>query len=201
MIINKRNQVFIYNGVEYKIGQNIIARSESDYAGLFGTITEIRDGKDKETENVTPDIYCAFDKPILPCKISETEKRFSKLYGGAKKIDDIPLDCVILSPEEIKIFTETSNNNIKGKVYVVEEEWTANCDSGSSMSDAYTDIDDAMFYLSQKLSEEMESGCIAGWKDDEEFAEDSNEISYVAYIDGFYSENHYSIGVYTLNIV
>ena len=201
MIINKQNQVFIYNGVEYKIGQNVIATNESDYAGLFGTITEIRDGKDKETENETPDIYCTFDKPILPYKISDVEERFSKLYGEAKKIDDIPLDCVILSPEEIKILAGTSNNNIKSKVYVVEEEWTENCDSGSSMSDAYTDIDDAMFYLSQKLSKEMESGCIAGWKYDEEFAEDSNEISYVAYINGFYSENHYSIGIYTLNIV
>lgn len=201
MIANKQNQVFIYNGIEYKIGQNIIATSESDYAGLFGTITEIRDGKDKETENVTPDIYCAFDKPILPCKISETEECFSKRYGEAKKIDDIPLDCVILSPEEIKILAETSNSNEKGKVYVVMVDCIVDDNAEIFLSEAYLDIDNAMFFLSQKLRSETENGCIAQWKAYDDLVEEHSENSYTAYLAGCYSENHYSIGVYTLNIV
>ena len=51
MIINKKGQAFEFEGLKYVIGEKIITTAASDYDGLFGVITEIRDGADKETEN------------------------------------------------------------------------------------------------------------------------------------------------------
>ena len=67
---------------------------ESEYGGLYGTITEIRDGEDKETENETPDLYCSFEVPVMPCEVKKLEEIFSDLYDEPKTIDDIILDLV-----------------------------------------------------------------------------------------------------------
>ena len=91
MLINKTGAEFQYNGMAFKIGEKIIANSQSEYSGLIGHILEIRDGEDKETENETPDIYCEFDVPSLPYDVKALEKHFSELYGETKKIDEIPL--------------------------------------------------------------------------------------------------------------
>ena len=47
MIIKEYGAEFEYNGTTYVIGEPIIGTAESEYEGLFGTITEIRDGSDK----------------------------------------------------------------------------------------------------------------------------------------------------------
>ena len=57
MIINRNGAEFEYKGVSFVIGQPVVGTSQSEYEGLYGLITEIRDGEDKETENDTPDIY------------------------------------------------------------------------------------------------------------------------------------------------
>ena len=80
MILNKAGQTFEYEGKSYMVGAEIIGTDESEYEGLIGTIIEIRDGTDKETENETPDIYCRFYKPVTPYEIHKLEKRFSDLY-------------------------------------------------------------------------------------------------------------------------
>ena len=50
MILNRTGAAFIYDDVTYRIGDSVVANAESVYHGLIGTITEIRDGADKETE-------------------------------------------------------------------------------------------------------------------------------------------------------
>ena len=89
MIINRPGAEFIYDGASYKIGDRIIGTAESEYEGLYGSIFEIRDGEDKETENETPDIYCSFEEPILPHQIKKLETLFSELYREPKKLEDI----------------------------------------------------------------------------------------------------------------
>ena len=81
MIYNVVGQEFIYEGVTYRVGAEVVGTAESDYRGLNGFILEIRTGDDRETENETPDIHCYFDPPCLPSDIKELEKRFSALYG------------------------------------------------------------------------------------------------------------------------
>ena len=101
MIINKHGEAFKYDGIIYRIGDKIVGNEQSEYRGLFGTITEIRDGKDKDTENETPDIYCSFETPVLPCEVKELEERLTELHRKPKAIDEIILDLVIMAPEMI----------------------------------------------------------------------------------------------------
>lgn len=70
MILKNSGDVFEYEGVRYTVGEFIYANKNSDYEGLFGVIKEIRDGDDKDTDNDTPDIYCAFENPLIPHEAS-----------------------------------------------------------------------------------------------------------------------------------
>ena len=63
MVIRKKGSVFFIDGKEFKIGGGVFANDESEYMGLYGTVTEIRTDEDRETENDTPDIYCEFMSP------------------------------------------------------------------------------------------------------------------------------------------
>ena len=49
MILNKQGESFAVEGRTFLIGGMVWANDESDYRGLFGRITEIRDGADKDT--------------------------------------------------------------------------------------------------------------------------------------------------------
>ena len=101
MLINKPGAEFLYNGITYHVGDVIIGSDQSEYAGLIGSILEIRDGDDKETENDTPDIYCSFEPPVLPADIAKVEAVFSDLYDEKKEVDDICFDMVIMAPKMI----------------------------------------------------------------------------------------------------
>ena len=81
MIINQEGMRYTYNGMTYTVGAAVMATEASEYRGLYGTITEIRDGSDRETENDTPDIYCCFEPPLFQEEIQELEQRFTKLYN------------------------------------------------------------------------------------------------------------------------
>ena len=101
MIYTKNGEKITSDGHTFAVGERIMA-TDSDYAGLKGSITEIRTGADKETENETDDVYCCFDFPESEEKVRLLEKHFSALYGAKKTRDDICLDSVIMAPEEIR---------------------------------------------------------------------------------------------------
>lgn len=102
MILRENGTRFYVEGKVLTIGGRISANGGSEYEGLFGTVTEIRSGADRETENDVPDIYCGFETPVAEETLRELEERFSGLYGEAKTIDDISLDCVIMSPDMLE---------------------------------------------------------------------------------------------------
>ena len=102
MILREHGTRFCADGKVFTIGDRISANGESEYEGLFGTITEIRSGADRETENDVPDIYCDFEVPASEEMLRKLEARFSDLYGEIKTIDDISLDCVIMSPDMLE---------------------------------------------------------------------------------------------------
>ena len=89
MILRENGTRFCADGKVFTIGGRISANGESEYEGLFGTITEIRSGADRETENDVPDIYCDFEIPASEEMLRKLETRFSGLYGETKTIDDI----------------------------------------------------------------------------------------------------------------
>ena len=105
MIINQEGMRYTYNGMTYTVGAAVMATEASEYRGLFGTITEIRDGSDRETENDTPDIYCCFEPPLLQEEIRELERRFTELYQSPKKLDEITLDMVTMAPEMVRVIS------------------------------------------------------------------------------------------------
>ena len=80
MVIRKKGSVFFIDGKEFTIGGGVFANDESEYMGLYGTVTEIRTDEDRDTENDTPDIYCEFMSPDSVAMAAELETRFSDLY-------------------------------------------------------------------------------------------------------------------------
>lgn len=191
MIISKPKAEFLYEGEIYRIGAAVIANGRSIYAGLTGEICEIRTEEDKETENETPEIICRFEPPKLSSDILELEKRFSDTCMTKKKIEDIPLDSVIMSPEMLIC---PDNDRNKEKIYVLTEEW-ANDGDGGVNSEVFTDALTAKAFLNFKLSKEMSDGLIAKWTDKEDLKFEENGSSYTAWIDGYYSELHYFLNI------
>lgn len=194
MILNCSGEEFFYEGVCYKIGDKILAVDESDYAGLFGVITEIRDGSDKGTENDTPDIYCSFDVPVLPYDIETLEQKFSVLYQCEKKIENISLDEVIMSPEMILPIDLIGKQQRKLNIYLVIEDWAVDGTPGHSVIPC-TDYYTAKHILCEKLMEEQKSGCIPEWSSKDNFQIESGSYYYDCWLDAEYCENHYKIAM------
>ena len=155
MIIKQPGAEFFYEDVCYKIGDRIVGTDASEYQGLLGSIIEIRDGEDKETENETPDIYCSFDAPVLPYDIAELEKRFSELYQCKKTIEDIILDEVIMAPEMIETIEQADKQLTKLNIYLVSEDWAVDGESDHSVTPC-TDYHTAKRILCEKLAKELD---------------------------------------------
>lgn len=194
MIINTIGAEYEYDGTTYVIGEPVIGINESEYEGLQGVITEIRDGDDKDTENETPDLYCTFEAPILEADIKKLESVFSELYGEPKTLDDIILDCVIMSPSMVRPLADIEKNAEEHTVYILEEDWAANDDYGHNI-EVYTDFASAKRSMVAKLKEEMELGCISDWMDDENFVEESTTEFYDCFIEGYYVSDYYSLEI------
>ena len=139
MILNRIGDKFEYEGLTYVIGAPIMGTPESEYEGLYGTITEIRDGEDKETENETPDLYCSFRVPALPYEAKKLEKVFSDLYQQPKTIDDIILDFVILAPPMVEPLDDLKKCRHYPRVCILLEDWAIDGRQGNSF-EVYTDL-------------------------------------------------------------
>ena len=194
MIINQPGAEFFYEDVCYKIGDRIVATDESEYVGLFGSITEIRDGDDKDTENETPDIYCSFEVPVLPYDVAELEARFSKLYGEKKIVDDICLDEVIMAPAMIKTIAQMDRQQTKLNIYLVLEDWAVDKEPGFSVTPC-TDYYTAKRIMCEKLVEEQNTGCIPRWDSKDNFKVESGSYYYECWLDGEYCETHYKVAI------
>ena len=206
MILKKAGDAFKYEGVKYTVGEFIYANKNSDYEGLFGVIKEIRDGEDKDTDNETPDIYCAFENPLIPHDVEQIEKRFSKLYGEEMKLEDIALDEVIMAPEHISVVYERKTQTDGQTIYILLEDWATDDDNGISI-EVYATFEEALLNLRLKVREEYDSGLVSLWlnsadeeadgDEDEEgnLLIDSSADSFETYINGFYSSSHYSVSI------
>ena len=194
MIINRYGADFEYNGIKYVIGESIIGTRESEYDGLIGTIFEIRDGEDKETENDTPDIYCSFEPPVHPYDIRQLEQRFSEQYQQPKKLKDITLDYVIMAPEMIEPLRVLRKSALKLPLYIVEEEWTVDSENGHSVT-PHLDYRSARLQFCEDLAEDQRNGCGHTWEGNDALMVESDKDLYECYLDERYYENHYRISI------
>lgn len=201
MIKNKIGEELRYDGKRYYIGQVVYANESSDYAGLIGSIKEIRTDKDKDSDNIAPDIYVSFDAPVGD-NVRIYEERFSRLYGEKKTIDEISFDLVIMAPEMLTTVTEIFEQIVKRaheKLYVVIEEWAVDYDPGLKIYGAFN-YNEAKRCLRELKKKERHDGCVCDWKDGgAKLQEDISKDSYAAYIDGEYSSNHYSLIIEEIN--
>ena len=101
MLLNMQGQKYEYNGSTFEIGMGIYAVA-SDYEGLYGTITELRDDEHKDTENPGADIYCRFFPPVNNEVKATVEKRFATYYCEPVKFEDLATDLVIMAPEMLR---------------------------------------------------------------------------------------------------
>lgn len=192
MILNTQEEKFIYNGITYKVGGKIYANEHSDYAGLVGTIIEIRDGSDKETENDCPDIYCSFEPPVFPADRLIMEERFSTLYGMPKTIEDISLDMVIMDPEELLPVEIFDNYCSEIPMFIVTEKWAHEGDTGVK-NYYYSAFDDAKIKMLFLLSGERYEGLIAEWSEDANITQDFKDYSCSCWVTDHFCEEHYQI--------
>lgn len=199
MIINKPGTKFLYNGIVYCVGDCIIGTDESEYAGLFGSILEIRDGEDKDTENETPDIYCSFEEPVLQRDIEALEKTFTDLYDEPKHLEDICLDLVIMAPEMIELLDSPAGEKKNITVYLVEEDWAIDGDRGYS-ANIFADYKHAKKSFNDALSEDLANGCSNSWVNDEDYDTDTGEDFFECWLDGEYIESHFKIWISKQNI-
>lgn len=197
MIINQEGMRYTYNGMTYTVGAAVMATEASEYRGLYGTITEIRDGADRETENDTPDIYCCFQPPLFPKEIQELERRFTELYQSPKKLDEITLDMVIMAPEMVRVISPDPTTCKTCECYLLTTHCTTNLDS-SSFTELYADYDAGRFALLQSVREEQEDGCVKDWADRDVLEEEYGSDFYEAWHYDEYSENHFTIIFSTL---
>lgn len=196
MILNKYGDTFQYDGIDYAIGDIIVATDASEYEGLVGRIIEIRDGADKDTENETPDIYCSFEVPLLAEDIKALEETFSDLYEEPKTIDDIILDMVIMAPEMIVSVDKRSCDVRKIKLYAVSEDWIYDGDEFGRTTTLFATKEAAMKEFKILIATKAINGIIADITQRYEYhVEDVDTDEYSCYVDGFYEGNHYHIVV------
>ena len=200
MIINQEGMRYTYNGMTYTVGAAVMATEASEYRELYGTITEIRDGSDRETENDTPDIYCCFEPPLFPKEIHELEQRFSDLYQTPKKLDEITLDMVIMAPEMVRVISADPKECKTCELYLLTTHCTTNLDS-SSFTELYADYDAGRFALLQSVREEQQDGCVKDWADRDVLEEEYGIDRYEAWYRDEYFENHFAISLEKLSLM
>ena len=190
---------YTYNGMTYTVGAAVMAAEASEYRGLYGTITEIRDGSDRETENDTPDIYCCFEPPLFPKEIQELEQRFKELYQSPKKLDEITLDMVIMAPEMVRVISADPKECKVCELYLLTTHCTTNLDS-SSFTELYADYDAGRFTLLQSVREEQQEGCVKDWADRDALEEEYCTDFYEAWHRDEYSEKHFTASIEKLSL-
>ena len=200
MIINQEGMRYTYNGMTYTVGAAVMATEASEYRGLYGTITEIHDGSDRETENDTADIYCCFEPPLFPKEIQELERRFTELYQSPKKLDEITLDMVIMAPEMVRVISPDPSVCKICKVYLLTMQFTTSWDSGC-ITELYADYDMARFAMLEGIREEQAEGCVKDWADRDVLEEEYGIDRYEAWYRDEYFENHFVISLEKLSLM
>ncbi len=198
-MIYKQGQTLEYEGRIYTVGDRIIANADSIYEGLMGRITEIRTGEDKDTENLGPDIYCDFEKPQFPFAIKKFEERFHVTIGEDFDWDMITLKGVIMAPEMIERIDVKTETPTSIEMYVLVEEWSVNGDCDSKLY-AFFNLEEAKLEMQIRAYLEQQDGAVKDWSKANNFEEESSDMYYSAYIDGWYGDNHYDLSIRKIDV-
>lgn len=197
MIYDRLIDKVVIDGKTYGVRDPIIGTEGSIYEGLYGEITEIRDGGDREFEDRAADIYCDFQLPVKKSALEEARKRLLENGYAADSNGNIDLSDVIVAPsmiEPIAVPTET-------RVYVISEELEAEdlCrDDNIHQVTIFTEYTDAKHAFEKKVIDERTSGIVSEWKKCAAFFElpySDTRYEYECWKGYEYKRNHYSISL------
>lgn len=194
MICKKYGEGITIHGTRYAVGMTVFCNSSSDYEGLYGRITEIRTGEDRETDNETPDIYCEFDVPVLPNEVRNLEKRFTELYRHPMTIEDITLDMVIMAPEMLELLNSPNVSSPSKSIWAVVEDWATDGEA-FHIETLFERQIDALAYFHRQLASESREGCIPEWENADAFLLEIEDTLYECWLDDDYISNHYKISL------
>ena len=90
-----------YRDQTFTVGESIYV-TETDYKGLYGTVREIRSGKDQLFPDAPPDIYCVFYPPINSEIEEMIVRRHTQINGKEIPISQICAEEVILNPTQLR---------------------------------------------------------------------------------------------------
>ena len=196
MILKNKGETYKQKDATYEIGQEVFAICDGPSCGLIGTITEIRTGRDKETNNVSTDVYCTFDLPAFPHEVDILIEKFSKLHGVPISVDKINLEQVIMAPNMIIPLVEDKSDTT---VYLISEEW--NGDSGAdSKHYVYMDSKQAKAKSRQLVRERKTGGIISEILDEYDFVEESADTYYSCWRDNDYDGYHYNLFIEEIHL-
>lgn len=88
---------------EIVVGTKVKANDSSMYEGLEGVVTEIREGENKDTDNIGRDIYVCFNEPETADIMCKVEDNYSELLGEVVDFNEIAIDEVIMADEMLDI--------------------------------------------------------------------------------------------------
>ena len=196
MVITNLNEQYICNGYTYRIGGEVFVVDEGPYEGLIGSITEIRDGEDRETDNDTVDIYCDFDLPAIRCGCDLLAGRFSILNGQPMTLDEINLEHVIMAPDMIRSLKDENKDTT---IHVLTEEWCSDNGYGRDIF-VYTDPRKAKAKMQQLIRDDKRDGSMSEWLYLDDFVERFDGRKYSAWRDNDYDGYHYNLEMHELAI-
>lgn len=200
MVVNRPNQKYEYWGATYTIGASVVATNANVYHGLCGTITEIRDGVDRETENEMSSIYCRFEPPVFPNEVQELDQRFSELYRTPKRLDGIALDMVIMAQEMVRGISPDPPVCKMCNVFLLTVRFSTELDSGY-ITGLYADCGAACFTMLKSIHEERLEGCIKEWAGIDDLEETYSIDHYEAWRCDQYYENHFIVSLEELPLI
>ena len=193
MEINNKGTVFEYNGIPYVIGETVVGTEVTPYEGLLGEIIAITQENGEENSE-KPIFCCTFPPPDSPHDREMIEKRFSKLCGVPKSMEEIPLSMVLLSPEAVMPVAFLESSRKKYQVTMLYEDWAVNGKHGQSTV-LFCGFHDAKLAFRLALAKECKSGYVSTFRSCEEYRDVSGEDFFKCWIDDAYGENHYSLSL------
>lgn len=109
-------------------------------------------------------------------------------------MDDINLDQVIMAPEMIEVITDLGKSGKGQKIYVVTDDWAYH-DEYDSKTEPFADLMLAKAYMREQVRQMAEYGGLFDRRGDDDCIEESSELSYQLYINGWYDSDHYWIKI------
>lgn len=194
MILNEFAQPYLIGEQLYSVGDLVYANQHSEYEGLFGHIIEIRDGEDKLTTADSPELVCAFTKPVLPDVIHRLERRISRRDRQPKMLHEIDLTRVILPLEATTVIEEENPISYDVGCFRLNVEWIIDGNK-STFSLMFTDYISARKRFMDMLETEINSGCIDAWSRCDEFFVNCDMEWFECWLVGQCDSNHYRIAL------